>query len=65
MPPHPLANFEIRKYYQNKPKFNCVYSKNNLPKVKDVEYVINIDMFKSMATYWIALYVNGDNIIYS
>ena len=22
MPPHPLKNFEIQKYYQNKPKFN-------------------------------------------
>ena len=31
MPPHPLTNFEIQKYYQNKPKFNF-YSRNNLPK---------------------------------
>ena len=21
MPPHPLTNFEIQKYYQNEPKF--------------------------------------------
>ena len=26
---------EIQKDYQNKPKFNGVYSKNNLPKIKD------------------------------
>ena len=32
MPPHPLANFEIQKYYQNKPGFNGVYSRINLPK---------------------------------
>ena len=32
MPPHPLTNFEIQKYYQNEPKFNGVYSRNNLPK---------------------------------
>ena len=25
-PPHPLANFEIQKYYQNEPRFNIVYS---------------------------------------
>ena len=25
MPPHPLANFEIQKYYQNEPNFNGVY----------------------------------------
>ena len=35
MPDHPLTNFEI----QNKPKFNDVYSGNNLPKIKDGTYV--------------------------
>ena len=40
MPPHSLTNFEIQKYYQNEPKFNGVYSKNNLPKIKDGAYVI-------------------------
>ena len=34
MPPHPLTNFEIQKYYQNEPRFNGVYSRNNLPKKK-------------------------------
>ena len=33
MPPHPLTSFEIQKYYQNEPKFNGVYSRNNLPKI--------------------------------
>ena len=32
---HPLTNFEIQKLYQNKPRFNGVYSRNNLPKIKD------------------------------
>ena len=30
MPPHPLTNFEIQKYYQNELKFNGVYSRDNL-----------------------------------
>ena len=34
MPPYPLTNFEILKYYQNDPKFSDVYSRNNLPKIK-------------------------------
>ena len=35
MPPHPLTNFETQKY-QNKSKFNDVYSRDNLPnKIKD------------------------------
>ena len=42
MPPHLVPNFEIQKCYQNKPEFNGVYSRNNLPKIKDGAYVINI-----------------------
>ena len=38
MPPHPFTNFEIKKYYENKPKFNGVYSRNNLSKLKDGTY---------------------------
>ena len=33
MPPHPLTNFEIQKYYQNEPKFNGIFSRNNLSKI--------------------------------
>ena len=48
MLPHPLTNFEIQKHYQDEPKFNGVYSRNNLPKLKDGAYVINLDEFKSV-----------------
>ena len=61
MPPHPLTNFQIQNYYQNENKFNGVYSKNNLHKIKDGVYVINLDEYKSVETHWIALYVNGNN----
>ena len=44
MPPHALTKFEIQKYYQNEPKFNGVYSRNNLPKkIKDGSYVMKLD----------------------
>ena len=42
MRPHPLSNFEIQKYYQNKPKFNGVFSKNNLSRIKDGVPIINL-----------------------
>ena len=32
MPPHPLTNFDIQKYYENEPRFNGVYSRYNLPR---------------------------------
>ena len=31
LPFHPLTNIEISEYYANKPRFNGVYSRNNLP----------------------------------
>ena len=57
---HPLTNFEIQKYYQNDPKFNGVYSRNSLSKIKDGVYIKNIDEHESVGTHWIALYVNTD-----
>ena len=43
MLPHPLTNLEIQKHFQNETKFNCVYSRNSLSKIKDGTYVINLD----------------------
>ena len=58
MPPHPLTNFEIQNYYQNEPKFNVVYSRDNLPnKIKDWAYVKNLDEYSDIGTDWVVLYV--------
>ena len=35
MSTHPLSNFEIQKCYQKEPKFNGVYARNKLSKIKD------------------------------
>ena len=43
MQPHPLNRFGIQKNYQNKSRFNCVYSRKNLQKVKDESNVTNPD----------------------
>ena len=66
MPPHPLTNFEIQKYYQNEPRLNGVCSIDNLPKrssakIKDGAYVINLDEYSDIGTHWVALYVGGAN----
>ena len=57
MPPHPLTNLEIQKYYKNEPRFNGVFSRNNLPKkVKDGAYITNLDEYADVRTHWIALF---------
>ena len=62
MPPHPLTNFEIIDYFKNEPRFNGVYSRNNLPKtIKNGIYVINLDEFKNTGTHWIVLFVRELN----
>ena len=44
MLPHPLTNFEIKRYYQNEPRINGVFSRDNLlDKKKDGAYIINLD----------------------
>ena len=75
--PHPLTNFEIQEYYQNEPRFNGVFSRDNLPNnnrnnnnnnnnnnIKNGAYVINIDKYCDIGTHWVALYVNNKTIIY-
>ena len=64
MPPLPLTNFEILKYYQNEPRFNGVYSRDNLPKIKDGAYVINLDEYSDIGTHWVALCVQNNDVTY-
>ena len=62
---HPLTNFEVQKYYKNEPWFNGVFSRNNLPKkIKDEAYVINLDEYADVGTYWIALFCNRNEIVH-
>ena len=57
MPPHPLTNFQIQKNYENEPRFNGVFSRDNLTKkIKDGAYVINLDEYADTSTHWIALF---------
>ena len=64
MSSHPLTNFELQKYYRNKPWFNVVYSRNNFPEVKDWVYALNHNECKSIGTHKRTLRVNGDNVTY-
>ena len=64
-PPHPLTNFEIQGYYQNEPRFNGVFSRDNLPNtIKNGAYVINLDEYRDIGTHWVALYGNNKTATY-
>ena len=64
IPPHPLTNFEIQKYYKNEPRFNGVYSRDNLPKIKDGAYIINLDEYSDIGTHLVALWVDNNDVTY-
>ena len=56
IPPHPLANFEIQKYYQNEPRFNDVCSRDNLPR--------NLDEYSDIGTHWVVLWLDNNDVTY-
>ena len=64
LPPHPLTNFEIQEYYQNEPRFNRVFSRDNLPSSINGAYVINLDEYHDIGTHWVALYANNKIVTY-
>ena len=66
MLPQTLTNFKIQKYYKNEPRFNGIFSRNNLfKKIKGGTYIINLDEYADAGTHWIALFCKKKNeIIY-
>ena len=52
------------KYYENESRFNGVYSKDNLSKIKDGKYIINLDEYSDIGTRWVALWVSNNNVTY-
>ena len=70
MPLYPLTNFQIQKSYQNDPRFNGVYSRDNLPErssaeIKDGAYIINLDEYSDIGTHYVAhLYIKNNNVTF-
>ena len=64
MSTYPSTNFEIQKYYRNEPRFNGVCFGDNLQKIKDGAYVINLDEYSDIGTHWVSLYVNNNDVTY-
>ena len=52
------------KYYENEPRFTGVCSRDNLSKIKDGAYIINLDEYSDIGTHWVALWINNNNVTY-
>ena len=51
MAAYPVSNFEIQKNYLKQTRFNIVYSRNNLPKIKDGSFETKLDKYKSIGIH--------------
>ena len=65
IPFHPLTNIEISEYYKNEPRFNGVYSRNNLPiKIKKGACVVNLGEYENTGTPCVSLFVKANKVVY-
>ena len=51
-------------YFKDLKRFNGVFSRNNLQKLKNGAYVINLDHSENTGTHWIVVFVKSNEVIY-
>ena len=61
---HCLSNIEITKYFSFEPKFIDIFSRDNLPRIKDGAYVMNLDDKRSIRISWVVLFIDKNKIVY-
>ena len=55
----------MQEYCENEPRFNGIYSRDNLPnKIEPEAYIINLDKYADVGTYWVSLYIESNEVIY-
>ena len=60
---HPLTNIKIVKYFNYKPSFNGVFSRNILARIKDGAYVINLDEKKGKGKQWVLFLIDRNTTV--
>ena len=55
---------EITNYFNYEPRFNGVFTRNDLPRIKDGAYVINLNDKKSKGKHWVSLFINRNTAVY-
>ena len=55
---------KVSKYFENDCRFNGVFSRNNLPRIKDGAYVINLDDKKGKGTHWVSVFIDRSLAVY-
>ena len=61
---HLLNNIEITNYFNYEPRFNGVFSRNNIPRINDGAYVINLHDKNSKGKQWASLFIDKNTAVY-
>ena len=61
---HPSSNIEIIKYFNYESRFNGAFWRNNLPRIKDETYVINLRNKISKGTHWVLLCIDINTAVH-
>ena len=57
MPLPILSNIKTAKYFNYDPRFNGVFSRDNLPRMKDGAYIINLNDKQSEVRHWVSFFI--------
>ena len=60
-----MHNIEVTNDFDDEPRFNSVFSRNSLARIKDGAYAINVDDKNSKRKHWVSLFINKNIAIYS
>ena len=61
---NPLSNIEMIRYFKYEPKLNGFYSRDNLPRIKDIACIIDLDDKQSKGTHWVSLFIYRNTVGY-
>ena len=51
-------------YFYKTKELNGVFSRNNLPKLKNGAYIINLGHSRNTGTHWIVIFLKNNEVIY-
>ena len=63
VPLNPLNNIKITNYLHYEPRLNGLFSRNNLPRIKDGAFVINLDDTDSKGKHWVSLLIDKNTAV--
>ena len=63
VPVHPFGKIEITKYSNYRPRFHNIFSRDNLPRINDNAYAINLDDKQSNGTHWVPLFIDKNTAV--